>query len=328
MHVTETQIVIETTSPGYTRTVYVVLAVLVLVSATYFGNDFYNAPPRNFPVATNIAIAEGMTVSEITEVLKEHAVVRSSTYLYGLLLKKYDGVYVQAGTYAFEKPMTAEEVATAITEGDYLAPSLSITLPEGFRARDIYSFLPNNFEQMPIEFFEENEGYLFPETYFISPDMDTNELKELLLTTANERHSEIIGNEGVSVLTSDEIIILASIIEREAKDYESKKMVSGILQNRLEANMPLQVDAVFDYLLDKESSELTLDDLATDSPFNTYTHTGLPPQPISNPGEESIRAVLEPTKSNYFYYLTSNDGEFHYAKSFEEHKRNKAKYLP
>ncbi|MCR4285769.1 MAG: endolytic transglycosylase MltG [Candidatus Kaiserbacteria bacterium] len=325
---TETQTVIEIASPRYTRIVYVVLAVLMLVSATYFGNDFYNTPPSNFPIATNIAIAEGMTVSEITEVLKEHAVVRSSTYLYGLLLKKYDGVYVQAGTYTFEKPMTAEEVATAITEGDYLAPTLRITLPEGFRARDIYSFLPNNFEQMPIEFFEENEGYLFPETYFISPDMDTSVLKELLLTTAKERHSEIIGDEGTNVLTSDEIIILASLIEREAKDYESKKMVSGILQNRLNANMPLQVDAVFDYLLDKESGELTLDDLAIDSPFNTYTHTGLPPQPISNPGEESIRAVLEPTQSNYFYYLTSSDGEFHYAKSFEEHKRNKTKYLP
>jgi len=328
MHVTETQIANETASPRYTRIVYMVLAVLMLVSVTYFGNDFYNTPPNNFPIATNIAIAEGMTVSEITEVLKERAVVRSSTYLYGLLLKKYDGVYVQAGTYAFEKPMTAEEIATAITEGDYLAPTLRITLPEGFRARDIYSFLPDNFEKMPIEFFEEHEGYLFPETYFISPDMDTEELKELLLRTAKERHSEIIGDEGAHVLASDEIIILASLIEREAKDYESKKIVSGILQNRLEAHMPLQVDAVFDYLLDKESNELTLDDLAIDSPFNTYTHIGLPPQPISNPGEESIRAVLEPTQSNYFYYLTSSDGEFHYAKSFEEHKRNKTKYLP
>lgn len=328
MPVTETQTAIETAQPRYTNVVYMALAVLVLVSATYFGNDFYNTPPKDFPIATNIAIVEGMTINEVTEVLKEHAVVRSSTYLYGLLLKKYDGVYVQAGTYAFEKPMTAEEIATAITEGDYLAPPQSITLPEGFRARDIYSFLPDNFEEMPIEFFEEHEGYLFPETYFISPDMDTGELKELLITTANERHSEIINGEGTDLFTSDEIIILASLIEREAKDYESKKMVSGILQNRLRADMPLQVDAVFDYLLDKESSELTLDDLAIDSPFNTYTHIGLPPHPISNPGEESIRAVLEPTQSNYFYYLTSSDGEFHYAKTFEEHKRNKTKYLP
>lgn len=328
MHVIETQSVIETTSQRYTRIVYVVFAVLILISATYFGNDFYNAPPSDFPIATNIAIAEGMTISEITEVLKERAVVRSSAYLYGLLLKKYDGVYVQAGTYTFEKPMTAEEVATAITEGNYLAPSLRITLPEGFRARDIYSFLPNNFGQMPIEFFEEHEGYLFPETYFISPDMNVTELKELLLKTAEERHSKIINSGGAANLTTKEIIILASLIEREAKDYESKKMVSGILQNRLEANMPLQVDAVFDYLLNKESNELTLDDLAIDSPFNTYTHIGLPPQPISNPGEESIRAVIEPTKSNYFYYLTSSNGEFHYAKTFEEHKKNKAKYLP
>lgn len=328
MYEIESQTTADIVYPKRIRIVYALFTMLVVTSAVYFGNDFYNTPPKDFPIATNIEIAEGMTISEIAEFLKERAVVKSSTYLYGLILKKYDGAYVQAGTYTFEKPLTAVEVASAITEGEYLTPPRSITLPEGFRARDIYSFLPDDFERIPLSSFEENEGYLFPDTYFISPDMSAEELKELLLATAHKRQAGIIENFSTTSLSYKEIIILASLIEREAKDYESKRMVSGILQNRLNRGMPLQVDAVFDYILDKESSELTLDDLALDSPFNTYTHIGLPPHPISNPGEESIQAVLDPIKSDYVYYLTSDDGEFHYAKTFEEHKRNKAKYLP
>lgn len=328
MHEFDSQTTTEPVHKKYAPVMYGLIVLLVILGAVYFGNNFYNAPPSDFPVATDIEIADGMTVREIADSLAEHSVVKSSIYLYALLLKKYDGTYVQAGTYTFERPMTATEVGSAITTGDYLSPALTITLPEGFRARDIYTFLPNDFESMSLTPFEEMEGYLFPETYFISPDMGARELKELLVTTAVERHSEIIGNVSTTSLSTEEIIILASLIEREARDSKSKKMVSGILQNRLAIGMPLQVDAVFDYLLNKDSSELTRDDLAIDSPFNTYAHTGLPPHPISNPGEESIRAVLEPTKSNYLYYLTSRDGEFHYAKTFDEHKRNKAKYLP
>lgn len=329
MYEFDSQTTTEAVPQKYVLVMYGLIALLVILGAGYFGNNFYNAPPNNFPVATDIEITDGMTVREIADSLEEHAVVKSALYLYAILLKKYDGTYVQAGTYTFERPLTAIEVASAITTGDHLSPALTITLPEGFRARDIHSFLPDNFEPIPLASFEEKEGYLFPETYFISPDMSALELKELLVTTATERHSEIISTVSTTTaLSFEEIVILASLIEREAGDAQSKKMVSGILQNRLSVGMPLQVDAVFDYLLDKESSELTVDDLLIDSPFNTYTNRGLPPSPISNPGEESIRAVLEPTKSNYFYYLTSSDGTFHYAKTFEEHKQNKAKYLP
>jgi UPF0755 protein len=127
--------------------------------------------------------------------------------------------------------------------------------------------------------------------------------------------------------TEDEVIILASILEREANDETSMRMVAGILENRLRDDMPLQVDAVFQYYTGKGSSDLTLEDLTTDTPYNTYTNIGLPPQPIGNPGLMAIEAVLNPTPSDYYYYLTGDDGEFYYAKTFEEHKRNKARYL-
>ena len=128
-------------------------------------------------------------------------------------------------------------------------------------------------------------------------------------------------------LSLDEIIVLASIIEREANTPESKHLVSGILQNRLAEGMYLQVDASLEYVLDKPLSELTPEDLKIDSPYNTYLYKGLPPTPIGNPGLESIMAVLEPAQSDYFFYITDTDGEFYYAKNFEEHRKNVAKYL-
>ena len=123
------------------------------------------------------------------------------------------------------------------------------------------------------------------------------------------------------------MIILASILEREANDEQSMKIVSGILQNRLKHGMALQVDASIEYVLDKSLSALTSEDLKIDSPYNTYLHTGLTPTPIGNPGLQAIDAVLHPAKTEYLYYITDADGHFHYAKTFEEHKRNVTKYL-
>jgi UPF0755 protein len=142
-----------------------------------------------------------------------------------------------------------------------------------------------------------------------------------------EKHAQTVLNNNNSGLSAEEVIILASIIEREANTFESMKMISGILQGRMAIGMPLQADASIEYVLDKPLKELTPEDLKVDSPYNTYTNKGLPPTPIGNPGTEAIKAVLEPTVSDYVYYITDNEGNFHYAKDFDEHRANVAKYL-
>lgn len=284
--------------------------------------------PSEFPLNTPITIDEGSTVNEVTEILAQKDVVHSALYLYITLLYYYENTYVQAGTYSFNTPLTVSEVAHAITTGQYRSPLVSITLPEGFRARDMSTYGNGGFSINSSDIFIPYEGHLFPDTYFISTNTTPEELLTLLTKTSEERlapYAKDIENSG---FTKDQILVLASIIEREAKDTLSKKMVSGILQNRLSTGMPLQVDATFDYILNKESAELTVEDLATDSPYNTYTHIGLPPTPIANPGIESIEAVLYPEKSDFMYYLTAPDGVFHYAKTFEEHKKNKELFLP
>lgn len=125
----------------------------------------------------------------------------------------------------------------------------------------------------------------------------------------------------------NEIITLASIIEEEAIKEEDRKIVSGILQTRLKIGMALQVDATFAYINGKNTYALTHDDLRKDSPYNLYTNVGLPPTPISNPGIESIKAVLEPINTDYLYFLSDLNGNVYYAKNFDEHQANREKYL-
>jgi UPF0755 protein len=286
-----------------------------------------NTASADFPVAIDITVSEGMNHTDIAELLEEKGVVRSALYLNFVLSQVFSNEFVQAGTYRFDAPRTTHEVAEIITKGTHTTPLLKVTFPEGFSVKDMSEYLPSTFSRVDESTLSSLEGYLFPDTYFISNDLSFGALIELMQTTFAEKMETIAPKLSNSILNEQEVIILASIVEREAKDVASKKMVAGILQNRLAINMPLQVDASFMYLLQKKSSDLTAEDLEIDSPYNTYTHAGLPPTPISNPGMESILAVLEPTDSKYLYYLTAPDGTFYYAATFEEHKSNKEKHL-
>jgi UPF0755 protein len=124
-----------------------------------------------------------------------------------------------------------------------------------------------------------------------------------------------------------DIIKMAGILEEEARTMETRRVVAGILWKRLSMGMPLQVDSSFKYINGKISKTLTLDDLQIDSPYNSYTHKGLLPTPISNPGLGAIEAAITPIKTSYLYFLTDDAGNMHYGKTFEEHVANKEKYL-
>ncbi len=301
--------------------------VLLSIFIVFVAQRSLEQAPSSFPLNTEIVIEEGHSISSVTELLAEQHVVKSSLYLYLVLVHTYGGSYIKAGTYLFDVPVTTHEIASAITSGKQSTPLISVTLPEGFQTKNISKYLPESLSGIDDEEIHEYEGYLFPDTYFVSKDTTSDEFRALLLKTNNEKiapYSERILNSG---FTQDQVVILASILEREANDVVSKRIVSGILQHRLELGMPLQVDATFDYILDKNSSELTIEDLRIDSPYNTYLYKGLPPTPIANPGIESIEAVLEPEITDYLYYLTSADGTFYYARTFEQHKVNKKKYL-
>lgn len=286
-----------------------------------------NTPINEFPSNELVTIASGSTVVDIAMELKEQRVVRS-VFLFKLLAHlTTNGGHLQAGSYVFPEPLSTQKVVTALYSGTFVAPPLRATFPEGFVVADISTYLPEGFAFTRDTLSTLPEGYLFPDTYFLNETTTAAELITRMQENFTAKLAPLAKDISDSGLTEDEVIVLASIVEREANDLESMRIVAGILLTRLDIGMALQVDATLDYILDKTSAELTEDDLNLDSPYNTYKYPNLPPTPIANPGLMAINAVLNPLPSEYLYYLTDFDGEFHYAKTFEEHKQNKKYYL-
>jgi UPF0755 protein len=287
----------------------------------------YNAPTDSFPVEQEVVIVEGSDVDIIAKSLRDADVIQSPI-LFRVLARHYGyDTKIQAGTYVFRTPLsTLELIETLGTHGPDKTER-TITFPEGYSVKDFTVYTDTLFGSIDTQVLIPLEGSLFPDTYFVS---NTESLDSLIEKMKEQHKAQLeplrtrMQERGYS---ERDLIIFASILEREANDKTSMRMVAGILENRLKIDMPLQVDAVFAYYLGKTSAELTENDLRTDSPYNTYRNKGLPPAPIGNPGLMALEAVLNPTPSDYFYYLTGDDGNFYYAKTHEEHVRNKARYL-
>jgi UPF0755 protein len=287
--------------------------------------------PTNFPINTDIVILPGTSVKGIAEQLKREQVVKSSWLLYAAIVLEHEPGDLKASTYRFKQSAGTRAVALQLTKGDFDNDLVTFTHIEGESVIDVAAraaqVLPNFDTATFITLGKPFEGKLFPDTYRIPTNFTALELLELMQKTYEDKIASLRDKINISNMTEIHVITMASILEREANSPESMKMVAGILRNRLAKGMYLQVDASLEYSLHKTLQELTAADLEVDSPYNTYTNPGLPPTPIGNPGLTAITAVLEPTPSEYLYYITDSDGNFHYAKTFEAHKANIAQYL-
>ena len=290
-------------------------------------------PPRTFPSGTVIEIPEGVSLQRAGNILREGGIVRSSALLEFYVILSGGERGIKAGGYFFEQPESPWRVALRITSGAYGFEQVALTIPEGMGRTGIASLVTRkgSFPFFDTEEFlvltEDKEGFLFPDTYFVPQNMRAEDLVKIMERTFEEKIATRAPAITLSGKSEHEIVTMASIIEAEARTAEDRRMISGILWKRIKIGMPLQVDAAFLAVNGKQTPELTLDDLKIDSPYNTYLYRGLPPGPIMNPGLDSIDAALEPTASPYLYYLSDSDGVMHYAKTFEEHKANKRRYL-
>jgi UPF0755 protein len=230
--------------------------------------------------------------------------------------------------------MNAFEIANNLTHGTL---DVWITLIEGTRREEMAQVISKELDIPEVELIKlSNEGYLFPDTYLFPKDATAGSLISIMENNFKQKFSAELKTQAEKKgLTENEVIILASIVEKEAKTPQDKKVVAGILLKRLEADWPLQVDATIQYALGYQSSEkswwkkaLSFDDLEIDSPYNSYKNKGLPPGPISNPGLYSIEAVVTADKTTpYWYYISDKQSNMHYAKTDEEHQENIRKYL-
>ena len=314
------------------RVAYVIVALSICFVVVCAGGLFAalraNNPPLTFPTTAPIVITEGQGMSDMASVLAQNNVIRSASFFKLTVALRGAAASLRAGTYRFKTPLTTFEVVEALRTGAMSHESVTLTIPEGadveLISTAVHTALPHistsTFYAAALPY----EGYLFPETYNLSPKSSPEDIITLLKKTFTERASPLLPADKVAAL---QVVTMASILEREGKSEESMAIISGILWKRLAAHMPLQVDATLEYERSKGSAKLTLDDLQKDSPYNTYTRAGLPPTPISNPGIIALTAALHPIKTEYWFYLTGTDGTFHYAKTFEQHKQNKARYL-
>lgn len=287
--------------------------------------------PASFPHGKVVRIEEGSSLQTIAQLLEARGVVQSSFWFKVTAIIAGDQSAIRAGDYFFTRDRNLFEVVSMVTTGDYGLVPVKVTIPEGASVRDMARILSEQFNVFDGERFialaEKKEGYLFPDTYFFLPNVSERAVLEVLEETFHHKIAELQPQIEAFGQPLEDVITMASIIEREARTTESRRMISGILWNRIEMGMPLQVDVTFDYINGKNSFTLTQSDLEIDSPYNTYRYVGLPPGPIASPSLDSIKAAINPTTTEYLFFLADRRGTVHYSETFEEHVQKKRMYL-
>lgn len=286
------------------------------------------------PAAVNFTVLKGQGVREISRSLKDRGLVRNQIVFFLLIRKLGLGNKIQAGEYQLNSSMSAEEIAKELTHG---TSDVWLTIPEGLRTEEILEIVGVKLAvkkealDSEREKWRRDEGYLFPDTYRIPKSASLEEMRKIMKNNFDQKVANL---KTISTLTPEQTVILASIVEKEAKLDEDRPIVAGILIKRFRQDWPLEADATTQYALgyDFENKiwwrkSLTTENLKIDSPYNTRRYKGLPPGPICSPGLAALEAVLNSAKTDYWFYLSDKTGKMHYAKTLEEHNSNIAKYL-
>ena len=295
-------------------------------------------------------IQGGESVQQIADNLQDKNLISETDLFKFYVWKEKLAGKLQAGNYELSPAMPITEIVDLFVGGKIKSDEIKITIPEGFLNKEIDERLAdnnliekgefikfnedNNLDLSKYEFLKDKpeniglQGYYFPDTYIYYKDSTIENIVIKMLDNFNRKLSqdlrEEIKNQNKSVF---EIIILASIIEKEAGFVKDMGKVASVFQNRLDIGKALESDATVNYITGSGRTQSTYDDLEIDSPYNTYKYPGLPPTPISNPGIEAIKAAIYPEETSYFYFLTKKDGETIFSVSYDEHLRNKNKYL-
>ncbi len=278
-------------------------------------------------------VRRGDGVKAIAANLSQKGLIRSPISFF-ILVKLLDiERELQAGDFRLTRRMDARTIAEELTHGML---DVWVTTLEGWRSEEIATRLAKELDIPEAEFLKvSQEGYMFPDTYLIPRDATAAAIAAIFRKTFDEKVTDQIRQDAKKTgLTWNEVIILASIVEREGVSDEDRPPIAGILLKRLKADWPLQADATLQYALGYQSFEkswwkksLTAADKTVRSPYNTYRNPGLPASPISNPGLAAIKAVVYPKETDYWYYLHDPEGRVHFARTIEEHEHNIATYL-
>ena len=306
-------------------------AIFFLVAGFFY--YFFVSPPAEFPANSMHSIPEKSALSEIADEAKKNHIIKSSLALKILTILFSGNKGVISGDYVLNKKENVFEITQRFTEGDFRLSVVKITVPEGFDIYDIAELLSKkddlrNFNKEDfINLAKDKEGYLYPDTYFFLPNVKAKQIIETMTDNFTKKVELIQKDTKKFNKTFQEVLIMASILEKEVRSAEDKKIVAGILWKRIRIGMPLQVDAVFPYITRRKNGTITRDDLKIDSPYNTYLNKGLPPGPISNPSLNAIESAINSKETKYLFYISDKKGITRFASTLEEHNKNIAKYL-
>lgn len=324
-----------------------VLIILFLIFCiALLGVYFYVQQQIDSPAAQNkekilLEIKPGSSLLSIASQLEQKRIIKNKFVFILHLIIEGRWSHLKAGNYSLESSMTPRQIAQKLLEGE--EAKVIITIPEGFSLEQIEERLNSSLEKtfsvtsVRAEDYQDKfsflngvpkqktlEGFLMPDTYYFSPDASSGQIIKRMLANFEAKAVPLMPDKEAE---SFDMIIMASLLEKEVTGLEDKKIVSDILWKRLEIGMPLQVDATIVYITGKKTTTVSKKETEIDSSYNTYKYKGLPAGPICNPGTESIEAAAWPQESEYWYYLTTKEGETIFSKTFEEHNYNKNKYL-
>ncbi len=310
------------------RTIVILLLVGTITTLTYV---YVIQPPESFPIDTLVSVPKGQSLTEVAKSLQEAGVVRSAFALQILVKLIGSERNIHAGDYIFKEPRDLFSVARALIVGAYGLEPLRIRIPEGATTKEMAKIFGGLLQRFNSENFlaqsTQQEGYLFPDTYFFLPNITEDAVIQAMRQNFDQHIAALRPEIASSTRSLPDIVIMASLIEREARNSADRRMISGVLWNRIDRGMLLQVDVSFLYTIGKGTFQLTNKDLMTDSPYNTYTRKGLPPTAIGSPSLDSLEAAVHPTKNNYLYYLADHNGVTYFSKTYAEHLRKKSLYL-
>ena len=320
------------------------LALLVIALVVVGGGLYADYMPNKQTGEVVITIPEGASTVEIAEILTRDNLVASKFFFRVMSkVRGMDGEY-NCGKFKLHKSAGYEEIFDVLTHAGQNVNAKKITIPEGFEIYKIADLLEKeglidkdkfyhlvNFGEFDYDFVNEIpqrndrlEGYLYPSTYEFAPGDEYGIINEMLMQF-EKMYAKYKDRAKEMDMTMDEVVTLASVIEREALGDEDRKLVSSVFHNRLKSDKYpyLQSCATVQYVLKERKPVLSVEDTKIDSPYNTYINEGLPIGPIASPGEESIEATLYPEESEHLFFVLGSDGKHHFSKTYKEHMQNK-----
>ncbi len=315
------------------KKIVIIAGITLTVIATgifVFYQHQFSAPQKTVE-EERIVINLATTEEELIPKLKEQGYIRSEwAFNYVMKNKDWQGK-IEPGGYMVSKGMNAWQLADVLVNNPY---QKWVVTPEGLRATQVAEKLQKELSWSNLakgEFLvEAHEGYLFPDTYLLNLDYTGIDVAKRMKSQFDEKTVDLFKEATEKNIRNDTLIVLASLVQREAANEEEMPMIAGVIWNRWLQDMPFQIDATIQYDLGGPGNWWPIikpDDYKIDSPYNTYIHKGRPPTPICSPGLAAIDAVINSEDSEYLYYLHDSEGIIYLANTYEEHLENIEKYL-